>query len=93
MLNDKEIVTKIAECIDLLNNLHKDVTNEIITRLPDELYTVMKDRGLIAEITAEMRDKMQKRRKAVIKPPKWRVQLFSDREESDDSNIVDEDDD
>jgi len=40
-----------------------------------------------------MREKMQKRRKIVTKPPKWRVQLFSDREESDDSNIVDEDDD
>ena len=36
---------------------------------------------------------MQKRRKVVTKPPRWRLVLFSDREESDDSNIEDDGDD
>lgn len=89
---DKDIAVKVTECVNLLNNLNKSATDEIITRTPDELYQAMREKGLKAEITYEMREKMEKRRKIVQKPPKWRVQLFSDREESDDSNMVDEDD-
>ena len=44
--------------------------------------------GLKAEITQEMNLKQAKRKEIVKKPPKWMVQLFSDRSESDDSNIV-----
>lgn len=40
-----------------------------------------------------MWEKIDKRRKIVTKPPKWRVRLFSDRQQSDDSNIMDDEDD
>mgnify|MGYP006897441152 CR=1 FL=1 len=35
-----------------------------------------------------MKEAMEKRRKVVTKSPKWRLTLFSDREESDDSNDI-----
>lgn len=37
--------------------------------------------------------KIDKMKKVNKKPPKWLLQLFSDRQESDDSNIEGDDDD
>lgn len=69
------------------------VVNEIITRVPDALFSVLKKEGLMAEIDEEMRGRMEKRRKIVTKSPKWRLMLFSEREESDDSDAGERDED
>ena len=60
--------------------------------MPGDLVEYLLTMGLKAEITEAMKEKMQKRRKVVTKPPKWRLQLFSERQESDDSNIEEGDD-
>lgn len=91
-LDDKEIVAKIVQLTKLLNSMEPPVVNEIITRVPDALFSVLKKEGLEAEIDEEMRGRMEKRRKAVTKSPKWRLVLFSEREESDDSDVGERDD-
>ena len=48
--------------------------------MPEELYDILRSHGCAIRIDEpELVEKLQHMRKKVTKPPKWLLQLFSDR--------------
>lgn len=90
----------LLQIVDKLNNfttswmskVGTDFVEQICLRMPDALYLALKLRGLRAEISQEQRDKMAKHRQPSKHKPKWLQQFFSDRAESDDSQVSQNDD-
>jgi hypothetical protein len=76
----------------VINNVAGDFMEQICLRMPDALYLALKLRGMCTEISEDQRDKMAKYRQPSKNKPKWLQQFFSDRAESDDSEVSQNDD-
>lgn len=47
--------------------------------MPPQLFVILKIYGLVADIDETQAERIKKMKKTVKKPPKWMLQLFSDR--------------
>lgn len=86
-LTNKEVVQKLMGLVNMLNQMQANVAVEIAIRMPPQLFVILKIYGLVADIDETQAERIKKMKKTVKKPPKWMLQLFSDRQESDDSNV------
>lgn len=76
-----------------MNRIADDFVEQMAVRMPDQLYLALKLRGLHANISEGQRDKMARHRQPSKHKPKWLQQFFSDRAESDDSEVSQNDED
>ncbi len=68
-----------------MNQISQEFSEQMSCKMPEDLYKVLKEFGLIATLSSELKEKTLKRREPSKKKPHWLEQFFSDRSESDDS--------
>lgn len=63
----------------MLNSMDRPVAEEIAVRMPPQLVEALRFLGMKVEFSEELKMKIDKMKKVNKKPPKWLLQLFSDR--------------
>lgn len=73
--------------IDQLAKISSDFAEQILLKMPEELYLALRSHGLPIELSPEIIAAHKKRMEPCKKKPRWLEQFFSDRAESDDSEV------
>lgn len=75
-----------------MNKISSDFTEQILLKMPEELYLALRNYGLAIELSPEIIAAYKKRMEPSTKKPRWLEQFFSDRAESDDSEVDENED-
>ena len=75
------------------DKLPEALKKDMALRMPKSLWMHLVSNGVDVVLTEEQIAKMEKIRKPMEKQPKWMIQLFSDRQESEDSEVQENSDD
>jgi hypothetical protein len=75
-----------------MNGIASDFCEQMAVRMPEQLFLALKGHGLKVDISAVLKEKMQRYRQPTKHKPRWLQQFFSDRAESDDSEVSQHDD-
>lgn len=78
--------------IDQLAKISSDFAEQILLKMPEELYLALRSHGLPIELSPEIIAAHKKRMEPCKKKPRWLEQFFSDRAESDDSEVEENED-
>lgn len=75
-----------------MNGIATDFCEQMSVRMPEQLFLALKGHGLKVDISAVLKEKMQRHRQPTKHKPRWLQLFFSDRAESDDSEVSQHDD-